>query len=328
MPEHAEDQWVPLNCLNRRFESVVRASGREFYPVCYRSAKASKTLRMHYRGAAAGSTFARDAYSQVVDLLRIRNSPSLKPPAMLFECSDFGPAATPTADGRTILATLQSSEYRAFIEGACEELSRFAAAYKGTVDMPAGRLRLQNLLTGTLPTGMTQQYPQFCGNIHGDANSRNFLFTTNVAGAPSGLQVIDCGCHSTDAPLLFDPAQLESDLKVNLMASELKSGYEEIDVARLPEWVRMERLSLDGPFAFKIPAHLPDSVQRAYGIVKLIRERVQEISPLDAAVHPDPRPYFHFLLYWTLRKLRHTAVPPNKRLFVLASVFLLLERLQ
>lgn len=299
----------------------------QFYPVCYRAARASTTLKRRYQDADASSDFPLQAYAQVLALLKPGVRSTWKKPEKLDACLDYGPPVSPDANSHTMLETLRSSEYRAFIDRACADLSRFKGAYHRRVDWSAGRLLLQGLLTDTPPKGLQRQYSLRCGNIHGDANSRNFLFGKNCSGAPCTLQVIDCGCHATKAPLLFDPAQLESDLKINLMATEAASGYQEIDPRQLPGWIAMERRSLDRPFDFRISTNLPESVKRAYNVVRSIRERVQELSAKGSDGQPDPRPYFYFLLYWTLRKVRHAAVPPTKRLFAMASVFLLLERL-
>jgi hypothetical protein len=335
VPEDAACQCVPLRGLNDRLPPPDPAARPRFhpaYPVCYLAARDSKTLKAHYQAAPAGSTFPQAAYSQVVCLLRIRSSPSWRDPSMLDECEDFGPAS-PTNPRQTILKTLRSAKYRAFIDRACLDLDRLKTACGDKVSWADGIRLLNGLLTDVSPAGIAKQYSLCFGDIHGDANSRNLLFGNGAAGTPCGrlvcdLQVIDCGSHASDAPLLFDPPQLESDLKINLMATEEASGYEEIDAAQLPKWIEMEKLSIEKPFAFDIPEDQPESVKRAYGIVKLIRGRVQEISPKDEKGEPDPHPYFYFLLYWTLRKLSVPAVPPTKRLFAMASVFLLLEHLK
>jgi hypothetical protein len=321
----ARGQWEALRRLD--WLPAPLAPSRPFYPVCYESTRASKTLKELYQDAPAVSLLPQDAYRAVIKLLRTNNPRLTKPPEMLFECRDYGPPARPADDRRTILDTLLRSEYRVFIERACQDLGRFEAALKREVNWSSGLHLLQGLLTGTLPSGMRQQYSLVHGHIHGDANSRNFLFTTDPTGAPSGVQVIDCGCHASGAPLLFDPAQLESDLKINLMTSETASSYEEIDVAQLPLWIRMERRAIKEPFTFKIPQRSPASVKRAYAAVQVIRGYVQRTPSKDAKGQPSPNPYFYFLLYWTLRKLRHPAVPPTKRLFAMASVFLLLKEL-
>jgi hypothetical protein len=74
--------------------------------------------------------------------------------------------------------------------------------------------------------------------VHCDANSRNFLFDGTTLEAPDGLQIVDCGGYKEFAPLVFDLAQLEADLKFVLMGSEKDSGYDEINPAVLKsKWV-------------------------------------------------------------------------------------------
>jgi hypothetical protein len=339
----ARRQLEALRCLNDRLAAapaapakrapggptkrpplLVAALHKRLYPVCYGSARVSKTLKARYQAAGAVSNFPQDAYKEIIHVLKITNPKTKSRRATLSKCPDYGPPV-PAGARNTILNMLQSDVYDAFIEHARQDLSRWEAACEGSARWWSdGLLLLKELLAGPLPGKIEQQYELVLGHIHGDANSRNFLFGTD----PSRLQVIDCGCHAADAPLLFDLAQIESDLKVNLMASEAVSGYEEIDVGQLPLWIEMEKLVTEHPFIFKIPASMPASVKRAYGIVKAIRLRLGEIPPRDVHGQADPTPYFYFLLYWTLRKLRHPAVPPTKRLFAMASVFLLLERLQ
>jgi hypothetical protein len=325
--QDAAGKQAAQNGLNKQSAPLAAVTRKPLYPVCYESARASKTLKAHFQGAA-DTTFSPKAYAEVVDLLRVKNSPNPKPLAFLYQCPDYGPPAPMGVRG-TILDTLRSSEYQAFIKHALQDLTRWKGACNSTVDWVHGSELLNGLLKGALPGKINKQYSLVYGHSHGDANSRNFLFSEEPVYPPYDLQVIDCGCHHLDAPLLFDPAQLESDLKVNLMASEAASGYEEIDAAQLPQWIEMEKQSLDAPFTFTIPtAGVPESMERAYKIVQVIRGYVQRIPSKNAKGQPDPIPYFYFLLYWTLRKLRHPAVPPTKRLYAMASVFLLLERLQ
>jgi len=320
--ETGDAQFPPIAGLMHRLEKEGRLP---LYPICYQGAKVTTTLKRFYAQCPHEDKILR-AYRQVLDVFKLKNDPVLADPDMLYLCLDYGPPPTKQRPPlNSLLQTLRSAPYRFFLDAAIEELGRYWPACNTGLDWHECELHLRELLHDKLPLGLVSQSSLWRGHVHADANSRNFLFNSETPD-PSGLQIIDCGCYSKDAPLLFDPAQMESDLKINLMATEERGTFGEIDVHQLPHWIEQEASSIAGPFDFEIPAGVGSSIRRAYRVVRLLRARVRELSP-DFNNKPDIRAYYLFLLYWTLRKLRHTSVPHAKRLFALASVFLLYEQL-
>jgi hypothetical protein len=162
------------------------------------------------------------------------------------------------------------------------------------------------------------------GRIHGDANGRNFLFDGSK-DVPSELQIIDWGGYldcdgDVDRgglrrpPLVFDLAQLESDVKYALMGTENSApGYLDIDTGWLTELCAAEQQAAGDRLKFSPTGLHHPSAQTAYGVVFQIRQRAG--APGD----PEGRAYSLCLLYWALRKLRRKDLPHTKRLLALYS---------
>jgi hypothetical protein len=182
----------------------------------------------------------------------------------------------------------------------------------GWADSDSRVALLNGLLDWGNPVWLSSEAWVFFGKAHGDANARNFLFD-RTHEEPAGLQIIDCGGFDDNTPLVFDLAQMESDLKINHMASEDSASYGEIDTELLADWWAQEQAAIERPFEFSLRAIRP-STQRAYEIVQMIRARAHELAPDD-----DYRAYFYCLLYWTLRKLRRQDIPHAKRILALRS---------
>ncbi|MGD0511607.1 MAG: hypothetical protein ABSA33_07275, partial [Candidatus Micrarchaeaceae archaeon] len=139
-------------------------------------------------------------------------------------------------------------------------------------------------------------------------------------------QIVDCGGYKQNAPLVFDLAQLEADLKFVLMGTEEQSGYKEIDPTFLQEDLAVEeKRAIDASLAYRGSTSTDESLRRCYNIVGLIRERAQRISRGDEY----GRAYLYCLLYWTLRKTRLPGrIHSVKCIFAFYSAGLIIRKLE
>ena len=331
----AERQVMPLIGLTGRLRDDPAGKDRELlYPICFRGAKVTTTLKKLYR-SVQNDDFLKDAYGQVVDALKYSNAAAtLSSPEMLRKCEDYGPGGPRDEAGKSILSIVErirTPEFRSFLLEAKTEFRSYWSPCEHLVPWLGCVQALDGLSGGTLPKSLNEQVSLSYGQIHGDLNSRNLLFNGSIIvgsdSEPKDLQIIDCGGYARNAPLVVDLAQLECDLKINLMATEERIGFRDIDVHRLAEWIEQEKSSINEPISFAVSAAATQSVKRAYAVVRVVRNRVAEISPAGMSGKSDFRSYYLYLLYWTLRKLRHDSVPHAKRILAIASICMLYEYL-
>jgi hypothetical protein len=177
------------------------------------------------------------------------------------------------------------------------------------------------------PPALRSACPVMLGHVHGDANSRNFLFDGNNPAVRT-LQIVDTGGYQPEALRVFDLAQLEADLKMHLMGTETAcGGYLDIDSTRLAHWKKEEKRSIREGLIYRAPeASERPEIARAYKIVERIRAQADTVSLEERGERG--RAYFFCLLYWTLRKTRHAGVlPETKRLLAFYSAHLILQKL-
>ncbi len=289
------------------------------YPVCFRAAAVTATLLELYKDPTKTRDFAPAAYALVIDALRRGQDESNRESVALMKLRDTAPGDHLLTEAQTILHSLRKGPLHSGIHSAIAELWHYAR-----VDCP-GFDRQLNCLRALLdidnPPWLRLPSWVWFGKTHGDANARNFLFD-RTKKRPTGLQIIDCGSFDDHSPLIFDLAQMESDLKIVLMATEDSSTYGDIDTVLLADWWKQERASIKDPFQFRIVG-THSSTQRGYSVVQQIRGRACELAlPTN-----DFRPYFYCLLYWTLRKLRRVEIPHTKRVLALRSAGALCEKL-
>lgn len=329
--ETAKAQW--LGCLavdivripfltgtpNEASQHAIAFSGSR-HAICYHRAKSTKRLDELY---AESPSSAKRAYESVLDALQIGNDQLEPQPMELHILADIGPPFNGFASG-TLLDALRSDAGAAPIESCLESVKRYGLALFGP-KWSAIDSTIRGFLGKQLPNAIQEACPCTMGHVHGDANSRNFLFDGTRTDIPSGLQIVDCGGYKQRAPLVFDLAQLEADLKFVLMGTEQDSGYEEIAPTDLKrKWVAEEERSIDTSLRYSGPKSSSVAISRCYDIIALIRRRAQCISTNDEF----GRAYLYCLLYWTLRKTRLPGrISSVKCLFVFYSAWLILKKL-
>ncbi len=291
--------------------------------ICFQAASVLTRLKDLY--VLRDARFLLQAYRIIIDTLS-RNQPSTVRHVVLSTVPDIGPVGE---EGRatSLIGSLRSPSQRKAIFAALEALRPYAISEfldESTWQAVAGQIRA--FLLDWEPAALHTPCPLSLGHMHGDANSRNFLFHGNDPHTARGLQIVDVGGYHADASRLFDLAQLEADLKFVLMATELScGGYLDIDTRRLSYWRQEEERAVSEGFRYVChgnPEHT--EIERAYKIVESIRERANSLSSGD----PNGLGYLFFLLYWTLRKTRHIGVlPETKRLLAFYSSYLLLLKI-
>jgi hypothetical protein len=260
----------------------------ELYPVCYESGRASLTLKEHYRHGSS-IPFLKASYKRVLRVFNQDQTPQslTMAPLMVEMCG-------PSRQDGTLVEAMRSASFREQTRNAIDSVgSRVHYALGSPVDWRP----LQEFLGGTDPDWITTPVPLLHGKIHGDANARNFLISSQVASP----QIIDCGAFRDSAPRLFDLAQMEADLIINLTAIERDApGYGDIDTRLLRIWLRQQTQALHAIDGYYRVRHSPEVLGRAYDVTACIRDEAIRLSATSDRVH---RGYYFFLLYWMLRKL-------------------------
>lgn len=290
------------------------------FPICYKSASVTATLKGLYCERSA--EFIADAYESILDCLSSNQAPEQKRMTLL-DLPDCGPGVEAGPEVPTILETLRSGPFQVFIWTAVSDVSRYGERMIGREHWRALLHSLETTLLNKPPAWITEPCAVSYGRIHGDANARNFLFDSRSLHV-NRLQVVDCGSFRPNAPLVFDLAQLESDLKVILMCTdEHADGYYDADSgivgARL-----VEDSSVETGLSEMTKTDMGASFRLTYQIVSSIRRRARAISDSD----PDGRAYSLCLLYWTLRKVRLSGLPHLKRLLALYSAAKICEHFE
>lgn len=289
------------------------------YPVCFRSAAVTATLLELYKDQTKATDFAAAAYTLVTGALSRGQDERNRESVALMKLRDTAPGDHLLSDGQTMLSSLRKGPLHSGIHTAIAELSRYARV--GYPGFERQLISLKTLLDVDNPAWLRSPSWVWFGKTHGDANARNFLFD-RTKKRPTGLQIIDCGSFDDHSPLVFDLAQMESDLKIVLMATEDSRTYGDIDTVLLADWWKQESASIKNPFHFRIVG-THQSTQRAYRVVQQLRRRASELaSPAN-----DYRAYFYCLLYWTVRKLRRAEIPHAKRILALRSAAAVCEKL-
>jgi hypothetical protein len=289
--------------------------------ICYRRAKSTKRLDEIYANVPDS---ARLAYEKVLSALQTGNEDPVCESIPLHRLADIGPpfASTPAS---SLLDSLSCDPGVAPIRANLERMKRYGMAlFKEEWTKVDSTLR--EFLRVQVPDALREGCPCMMGHVHGDANARNFLFDGTRTSLPDGLQIVDCGGYKQNAPLVFDLAQLEADLKFVLMGTEEQSGYKEIDPTFLQEDLAVEeKRAIDASLAYRGSTSTDESLRRCYNIVGLIRERAQRISRGDEY----GRAYLYCLLYWTLRKTRLPGrIHSVKCIFAFYSAGLIIRKLE
>jgi hypothetical protein len=329
--ERAKDQWLKNLAVeivripdlaadsDESFAHSIAFSGQR-HAICYLQARSTKRLDEIY---ADFPDSANRAYRKVVEALQSGNENPILSSLELHRLPDIGPPFE-TSPSASLLDAIRSDAGMAPIEANLARLGRFGRALFPSQWSEVDSALLK-FLSNQLPKSL--QYACQCtlGHVHCDANSRNFLFDGTTLEAPDGLQIVDCGGYKEFAPLVFDLAQLEADLKFVLMGSEKDSGYDEINPAVLKsKWVVEEERAITNGLQYSGPAITSTPLSRCYGIVSLIRKRAFSISTNDEY----GRAYFYCLLYWTLRKTRQPGrIHSVKSMLAFYSAWLILKRL-
>ncbi len=300
-----------------QFEAFNVRLARHF-PICYESAQITETLKDVYRSRSGA--FVQQAYETVLRTLSLHQK--------YVEhriCLSTLPDCRPFTFNRVqpLFAALRGREYRAFINGSISELSKYGERMTGKHKWRSLLLSLETFLGSDPPPWVSEPCQVTFGKIHGDANSRNFLFESNAVSAEE-VQIVDCGAYQDSAPIVFDLAQLESDVKFVLMASdESANGYLDIDTARLARVRAVEAQAVHDGFDFSSPARGDLALRKAYAAVVRIRKRAASVSSGD----PDSRAYRFYLLYWSLKKAARTNLSHVKRLLALYSACAICEHM-
>jgi hypothetical protein len=319
--EYAVD-LQPISGLGEAGERQAEAFPTPPLVICFRSASVLTRLKDLY--VTRDLRFVLQAYRGVIEALD-RNQPNSTGNFILTKAPDVGPCGE---DGPTssLLDSIRSRAQREPIIAAIEALRSYGVS--GFVGESMWQLidaRLRAFLFDWEPASLHSPCRVVLGHVHGDANSRNFLFHGTDQYTARGLQIVDTGGYHPEALRVFDLAQLEADLKFILMATETScGGYLDIDTGRLASWRQEEERAVRDGLRYVAPTPLSPELHRAYKIVECIREKALSLSPAD----PGGVAYLFCLLYWTLRKARHAGVlPETKRLLALYSSYLLLQKL-
>jgi len=319
LPEHTVD-LVRIIDLQDSPEAHAETFNGAFV-ICYRGADVTTTLKRLY--ADRNERFILRAYDQVITVLS-KNQPVKAAKSILANEPDFGPPIG-TAAQTSMLNSLRTGKLAASILSSVSDFERYGNALQLPCHCDWTRVvaRIQSFLHDETPP-VLNEFIQVCrGHIGGDANSRNFLFDGR-ASDPDAVVIVDWGGYQSDGLRVFDLAQLESDLKFVLMATEQNcSGLKDLDTARLPLWIEEEHRSVLAGLEFTGSASSDVATKRAYDIVARIRGAARFLSLGDFSGYA----YFFCLLYWTLRKIRHERLPGAKRLLAMYSCAMLIHKL-
>jgi hypothetical protein len=301
----------------------------EAFPVlpavcCLRGAKVRTRLNELYVKANDG--FVLDAYEKILEVLA-REQSLVEGNETLSTTRDIGPVGE---NGReaSLLASLRSPDQRVKVFSSLDRLRPYALSGFVTEKVwleIQGEIR--DLLHDWEPGALCYPCNVVRGRVHGDANSRNFLFNGDELTTPKDLQVVDLGGYQDVALRVFDLAQLEADLKILLMATETSARkYLDINTRRLAGWMREEKRSIDEVLLYSGPQPgAPAEVRKAYSVVRRIRKEAGQLSPGDRA----GRAYLFCLLFFTLRKIGLAGVvPETKRLLACYSCYRIIEKLK
>jgi hypothetical protein len=312
----------PILLLAETGEGQATAFADPPYVMCFEAAQVLTRLKDLY--VIRDDQFVDRAYEMVLEALA-NKQPQTRGSSVLSSMGDIGPAGDrePSA---ALLSSLRSELCADAILLAMEELEPYGPAFLGEDEWKLLDNHIRLFLKDKNFAALYEDCPVVNGHVHGDANSRNFLFNGLDEQTPKDLQIVDIGGYRYPALRAFDLAQLESDLKIVLMATETGlKDYLDMETSRLPGWKTEEERSLKAGLAYSGPAAGEPSLLRAYRIVARIRREAAALSPED----PAGRAYFFSLLFWTLRKVRLTGVlPRTKRLLALYSSDLILRRLE
>jgi hypothetical protein len=303
----AADQARPFDYGDGRQTSAAEGGNNRCFPVCYRSGRVTGTLKDLYR--TRKSDYLKHAYQRIVRLLS-SNQRSITMRAGLHDILDVGPAVKEGDRGRPIVENIRSPHY-----------SEKGRKHFGDGAWNTKLLSLESVLTTARCRWIYEPCEISLGRVHGDANARNFLFNASMED-PYDVQVIDYGSYASEAARIFDLAQLESDLKVVLMSTEVAcNGMGDWDPEQFQKWCNDEQQLCSLPFGMA-PSGDGQSCALAFSLVGVIRKAALMVSPGD----PDGRAYHLALLYWTLRKLRLSALPHLKRLYAVYAAMLICGR--
>ena len=315
-------EWLPENVVRVCSVPEIPEEGRaqlevfltrseRHYPICYESAHITATLKDLY--TFRPRRFVRAAYRMILECLT-PSQLSLERTVPLSDLPDCGPPIA-LCEADSILEALRSPGYQSFIRTAIARVSRYGQRMLSASKWRAMLHSLEQVLGPAPPQWITEPCKINYGPIYGDANARNFLFD-RTAESPNELQIIDCGGFQQQGPLVFDLAQLESDVKFVLMRTdEQAEDYLDIDTGRLSEVTRIEAKSIEEAFAFSADKIVNPSLKTTYRVVDQIRDRACGVSDND----PMGRAFYFCLLYWTLRKTRISNLPHVKCLLALYS---------
>jgi len=284
--------------------------GNLHFPVCYSSAGDEKiTLKKFYR--EANEDQISRAYSKLLEVLSSGQGAygnESRSPQRDANKRDFFHNLTQLSYAANTMADLESY-WHGFLEHS---------------EIIWSKNRLEMLLKGPLPKWLGENKPVCMGHVHGDPNSRNCLVERNK---PENLLLIDCGTYESKGYRVFDLSQIETDIKLVLMASE-ESGYGDLDAQYIRKWAAVEFAAIKHGLEFKEKAAslalalveqkeglLPSSIKRAYNLIAMVRKHAHALSTGDdSGAH-----YFAGLLFGDLHWLDVPMLRRTKKMLALYS---------
>lgn len=291
---------------------------------CLESARKRTRLSRLYASPQIDDRFIFHAYDLILKALTAKQ-PISTATSILSTCRDIGPGSAPDSE-RTLLGSLRAPRQRSEILNALESLRPYVESDRNTQwNWPSVEADLAKLLGIWEPPCLHRECPVQLGHVHGDANSRNFLFDGDNIRYAGDLQIVDLGGYRANALRVFDLAQLEADLKILLMGTEPGCRtFLDINPDALADWKREEERSIDEGLTYVAPKQAPPEILRAYSVIQSIRQHARAASSGD----DHGRAYLFCLLYWTLRKVRLVGVAPEiKRILAAYSSHLIIRRL-
>ena len=270
--------------------------------------------------------FVLQAYEEILKAMGT-NQPELYSSGTLSITDDIWPVGE-NGPAESLLASLRSPDLRVKILSSLDGLRPYALSGFVTKEVwLAIDGEIRKLLSGWEPDALRHPCHVARGRVQGDANSRNFLFNGQDRSTAKDLQAVDLGGYKDTALRVFDLAQLEADLKIQLMATETSCGeFLDINTNRLACWMQEEGRCVDEALLYSgPPPRAPAEILKAYSVVGRIRKEAGKLSPKDGT----GRAYLFCLLYWTMRKIRLVGVAPEtKRLLACYSSYRILEKLK
>jgi len=128
--------------------------------------------------------------------------------------------------------------------------------------------------------------------------------------------IIDNGTYAPEGYLVFDIAQLETDIKLLLMGTETPLG--DLDPDSFHHWMSLERSTCAEYLieqSLVVDKSQPPCISRAYRLILRLRSFASPLLKDD----PDCVQYFGCLLHWNLRWLRQPSIRRVKKLLAIFS---------